>query len=144
MAKPTKKHANVNTKKKGAMELARVAAERVKKAAEKLKGKRQREAESEDELPEAKKKKDDQGETEDEESGAEKSGTSEYSSETEIQTLESEAEIKDHETVLDALKKSKEQLKLRIEAAKKKNAAKFTELRETLNAYPDVGSVIFV
>ena len=38
MAKPTKKHANVNTKKKGAMELARVAAERVKKAAENLKG----------------------------------------------------------------------------------------------------------
>ena len=40
MGKPTKKNANVNTKKRGAMEMARVAAEKVKKAADKHKMKR--------------------------------------------------------------------------------------------------------
>jgi outer membrane murein-binding lipoprotein Lpp len=143
MGKPVKKKANVNTKKRSAMELARVAAEKVKKAADKHKMKRPREAESEDELLSVKKKKDDREETDDDESGEEKSGVSDCSSETEIQTLESAAEVKDHNTVLDALHKNKQQLKLRIEAAKKKtNEAKMTELRETLNSYPDVRSVI--
>ena len=89
----------------------------------------------------AKRKKDDQEETEEEESGEEKSEASDYSSETEIQTLESAAEVEDQNTKLDALHKNKEQLKVRIEAAKKKNEAKLTELRETLNAYPSVRSV---
>ena len=142
MGKPTKKNANVNTKKRGAMEMARVAAEKVKKAADKHKMKRTREAESEDELQSVKKKKDDREETKDDESGEEMSGASDCSSETEIQKLESAAEVKDHNTKLAALNKNKQQLKLKIEAAKKKNEAKMTELRETLNSYPDVRSVI--
>ena len=40
MGKSIKKHANVNPKKRSAMELARVAAEKVKKAADKHKMKR--------------------------------------------------------------------------------------------------------
>ena len=39
---PAKKNASVSTKKKGAMEMARAAAEKVKKNAEKNKGKRHR------------------------------------------------------------------------------------------------------
>ena len=44
---------------------------------------------------------------------------------------------KDRTAVLHALHKNKEELKIRIEVAKKKNDAKFSELRETLNAYPE-------
>ena len=57
MGKSIKKNANVNPKKRSAMELARVAAEKVKKSADKHKMKRPREAESEDELLSVKKEK---------------------------------------------------------------------------------------
>jgi hypothetical protein len=100
------------------MEMARVAAEKVK-AADKHKMKRTREEESEDELLSVKKKKDDREETDNDESGEEMSGVSDCSSETEIQKLESAAEVKDQNTELDALNKNKQQLKLKIEAAKK-------------------------
>ena len=89
-----------------------------------------------------KRKKNDQDETEEEESGEGKSEASDDSPETEIQTLQCEAEVEDQNKVLDTLHKDKEQLKVRIKAAKKKNEAKLTELRETLNAYPSVRSVL--
>ena len=41
-----------------------------------------------------------------------------------------------------ALHKNKEELKIRIEDAKKKYDVKFSELRETLNAYPAVSTFI--
>ena len=44
--------------------------------------------------------------------------------------------------ILHALHKNKEELKIRIEDAKKKNDVKFSELRETLNAYPAVSTFI--
>ena len=122
------------------MEMAKAAADKVKKSADKPKGKRLREPESDDEL--AKRKKNDEDETEEDESGEGKSEASDGSSETEIQTLEYAAEVEDQNKVLDTLHKNKEQLKVRIEAAKKKNEAKLTELRETLNAYPSVRSVL--
>ena len=87
-------------------------------------------------------KKNEQDETEEEESGEEKSEAGDVSSETEIQALEYEAEVEDQNKVLDTLHKHKEQLKVRIEAAKKNNEAKLTELRETLDAYPSVSSVL--
>ena len=87
-------------------------------------------------------KKNEQDETEEEESGEEKSEAGDVSSETEIQALEYAAEVEDQNKVLDTLHKHKEQLKVRIEAAKKNNEAKLTELRETLDAYPSVSSVL--
>ena len=51
-------------------------------------------------------------------------------------------EIKDITAVLHALHKNKEELKIRIEDAKKKNDVKFSELKETLNAYPAVSTFI--
>ena len=139
---PAKKNASVSTKRKGAMEMARSAADKVKKNAEKIKGKRNRPQESDDELD----KTNEQHETE-EESGEEKSEagdmSGEISSETEIQALEYEAEVEDQKKVLDTLHKHKEQLKVRIEAAKKTNQAKLTELRKTLDAYPSVRSVLY-
>ena len=51
-------------------------------------------------------------------------------------------EIKDRTAVLHALHKNKEKLKIRIEAAKKKNDVEFSKLRETLNAYPAVSTFI--
>ena len=47
---PAKKSASVTTKRKGAMEMARTVAEKVKKNADKIKGKRPRPQESDDEL----------------------------------------------------------------------------------------------
>ena len=132
----SKKSSPVNTKKKGAMEMAKAAAHKVKLNADKQKGKRAKEPESDDKL--VKRKKNEQAETEEEESGEGKSEASDDSSEAEMRTLPCEAEVEDQTKVLDTLHKDKEQLKVRIEAAKKKNAAKLTELRETLNAYPSV------
>ena len=141
MVKSSKKSAPASTKRMGAMEMAKAAADKVKKSADKPKGKRLRERESDDELAK-RKKNDDEDETEEDESGEGKSEASDGSSENEIQTLEYAAEIEDQNKVLDTLHKNKEQLKVRIEAAKKKNEAKLTELRETLNAYPSVRSVL--
>ncbi len=50
-----------------------------------------------------------------------------------LKKLETAAEIKDRTAVLHALHKNKEELKIKIKAAKKKNDAKFSKLRETLN-----------
>ena len=44
--------------------------------------------------------------------------------------------------ILHALHKNKEELKIRIDAAKKKNDVEFSKLRETLNAYPAVSTFI--
>ena len=137
----SKKSPTVNTKKKGAMEMAKAVAHKVKIHADKQKGKRVKEPESDDEL--VKRKKNEQDETEEEESGEGKSEASDDSSETEIQTLQCEAEVEDQNKILDTLHKDKEQLKVRIKAAKKKNEAKLTELRETLNAYPGVRYALF-
>ena len=43
--------------------------------------------------------------------------------------VETAAEIKDRTALLHALHKNKDELKIRIEAAKKKNDAKFSDLR---------------
>ncbi len=51
-----KKSSPVSTKRKGAMEIARVTAEKAKKNTVKSKGKRSRELESDDELDKRKKK----------------------------------------------------------------------------------------
>ena len=64
----SRKDAQVNTKRKGAMEMAKVAAEKVKKEADKHRGKRARDTGSEDELLFAKNKKDEEEESEVEES----------------------------------------------------------------------------
>ena len=122
------------------MEMSKAVAHKVKIHADKQKGKRVKEPKSDDEL--VKRKKNEQDETEEEESGEGKSEASDDSSETEIQTLQCEAEVEDQNKVLDTLHKDKEQLKVRIKAAKKKNEAKLTELRETLNAFPSVRSVL--
>ena len=89
-----------------------------------------------------KRRKNEQAETEEDESGEGKSEARDDSSEMEIQTHEYAAEVEDQNKVLDTLHKNKEQLKVRIKAAKKTNEAKLTELRETLNAYPSVRSVL--
>ena len=133
-----KKSSPVNTKRKGVMEMARITAEKAKKNADKSKGKRSREPESDDELD--KRKKND--ETEEDESGDGKSDASDVSSGKEIEALENEAEVEEQTMELDTLHKNQEQIKVRIEAAKKKNEAKLTELKETLNAYPSVRYVL--
>ena len=56
MVKSSKKSAPASSKKKGAMEMAKAAADNVKKSADKPKGKRLREPESDDELAKRKKK----------------------------------------------------------------------------------------
>ena len=59
-----------------------------------------------------------------------------------LKKLETATEIKDRTAVLHALHKNKEELKTRIKYAKKKNDVKFSDLRETLNAYPAVSTFI--
>ena len=59
-----------------------------------------------------------------------------------LKKLETAAEIKDRTAILHALHKNMEELKIRIEDAKKKNDVKFSELKETLNAYPAVSTFI--
>ena len=112
MVKP-RKNTQVNPKRKGAMEMPKTAAEKVNLNANRPKGKRLREQESDDDEL-VKSKKTAQDETEEEESEE-----SDVSSETKIQKLECAAEVEDQHTVLDTLNKNKEQLKVRIEAAKK-------------------------
>ena len=123
------------------MEMTRAVAEKVKKIPDKNKGKRPRPQESDDELE----KNNEQHETE-EESGKEKSEagdmSGEISSDTEIRALQNEAEVEDQNKMLDTLNKQKEQLRVRIKAAKKTNQAKLTKLRKTLDAYPSVRSVL--
>ena len=134
-----KKNGSIGTKKKGAMAMARAAAEKVKKSHEKgkLKKSRPTQKESDDELHE----NNEQQETE-EESGEEKSDTGdrsgEISSDMEIQIMENRAEVENKNKEMDTLNKQKEQLSGRIKAAKKTNEAKLTELRKTLDAYPSV------
>ena len=116
MTMPKKKSSPVSTKRKGAMEMAKVTAEKAKKNADKSKGKRRREPESDDELDKRGKNE----ETEEDESGDGKSDASDVSSGKEIEALEHEAEVEEQNMELDTLHKNQEQIKVRIEAAKKK------------------------
>ena len=115
------------------MEIARAVAEKVKKIPDKNEGKKPRPQESNDELE----KNNEQDETE-EESGEEKNEAGDMSGEisfdTEIRALENEAKVEDQNKTLDTLNKQKEQLRVRIKAAKKTNEAMLTELRKTLDA----------
>ncbi len=111
--------------------MARAVTEKVKKnpGKVKLKKSRQQQLELDDELPEI----NEQQETK-EESGEEKSDacdrSGEMSSDSEIQALENRAEVENQNRELDTLNNQKEQLRVRIEAAKKTNEAKLTELRK--------------
>ncbi len=75
-------------------------------------------------------------EEESEEEKSDESGYASNSSETEIKKFETAAEIKNWNAKLHALNKNKEALEIRIEAAKKTNDAKYSELTETLITNP--------
>ncbi len=137
-----KAEAKTNTKTKGAMALAEKAAANAKKGAEKNgMSKRGREKESDDELPLSKKGKAGEEVSEEEES-EEGSDDASTSSETGIKMLEAESVVNEGRAKLQALERDSDTLKARIEAAKKTNVNKHTELRQTLNAYPSAVSTL--